>query len=74
MLQVENELKRRIDLLDNRFYTSFNNDGFEVNRYRIDLTSDDELNNFYNKIKDLSDTHIAKITGRKYKKIVFKRG
>lgn len=74
MLQIENELKNKIDLLDNRFYTSFNNEGFEVNRYRIDLTGDDELNNFYNKIKYLSDDHIAKIKGRKYKKIVFKRG
>lgn len=74
MLQIENELKNKIDLLDNRFYTSFNNDGFEVNRYRIDLTSDDELNNFYNIVKSMSSVHMVKITGRKYKKIVFKRG
>lgn len=74
MLQLENELKNKIDLLDSRFYTSFNNEGFEINRYRIDLTSDEDLINFFNIVKSMSSVHMVKITGRKYKKIVFKRG
>ena len=74
MLQIENLLINKIELLDKRFYATFNNEGIEVRKYRIDLTSDEDLLDLFNKVKDLSPNHNVKIVGRKYKKIVFKRG